>query len=91
MARPKSMQATPAQVTLMLADQDSLKLLHRAFAGSRDCWASLAIRAKVTSDNAAKARDTREAARHAGRVTEYERRAARVQAFIDELPPLDQE
>lgn len=91
MARPKSMQPTAAQVVLMLADPDSLRLLHRALAGSRDCWASLAIRAKVTSDNATKARDTREAARHAARVTEYQRRAAVVQAWIDELPSIDQE
>lgn len=88
MARPASMTD---QVSVALREADSLKLLHRAFAGSRDCWASLAIRAKVTSDNAAKARDTREAARHAARVTEYERRAAIVQSWIDQLPPIDQE
>lgn len=91
MSRPKSLNPSPAKAVLMLADPDSLKLLHRAFAGSRDCWASLAIRAKVTSDNAAKARDTREAARHAARVTEYQRRAAVVQAWIDELPSIEQE
>lgn len=90
MARPKSMQPTD-QVTLTVKQADCLKLLHRAFVGSRDCWVALAIQAKTTALNAEKARDTREAARHTARVTEYQRRAARVQAFIDELPPLDQE
>lgn len=91
MARPMSMQPSPAQVALMLAEPDSLRLLHRAFTGSRDCWSSLAIRAAATADRAQKARDSVEVARHTARVKEYERRATIVQGWIDQLPPIPQE